>query len=425
MANAQRQADALARQLEESRAARGEQEKTKEARLAQLQGELNAAQQELEVFRQQLADRQLSADEVRAELQQSRELAETLARDLEAAQRSGQGKEARAAELERALGETQAHLQHLASQLAERKEEEARQAAALEAAREKLEVFRRHGEESEQRARRLEEKAQQAAERQAEAERLLHESLGREAGLQQARQKMQESEAEGNRRAAELARENQELREKNRRLGTELESTQQETTRLQSDLQTLQQEYEEWKAHTVTGSEQFWFPRQRTFLYHFGVVRVGGADDATEYFDVIFPAGTELPPPGELLRLEREPYHPKHNIGHLRYLLCSHLAHNMPAGETFLLAEVFFPYDTALRVTAELSPELVVLSDAWRHTLVQEIYYCNHEGTVACELVRLEDGRAFKRYFTFFTLSNEKETGEVVKKHPGEGPILE
>ena len=85
------------------------------------------------------------------------------------------------------------------------------------------------------------------------------------------------------------------------------------------------------------------------FTQNFGVWREadGGANVT---FDVIFPRGVNLPRRGEEpLRVVRG-YHPAHNIGHFRYLECSH---SMPSASRKAKIsnwdEIRVAYDPSLR----------------------------------------------------------------------------
>ena len=78
------------------------------------------------------------------------------------------------------------------------------------------------------------------------------------------------------------------------------------------------------------------------FTRHFGVWRE--ADEGrTVIFDPLFSKGTPLPAPGEPPLVQSRQYTPAHNIGHFRYLECSHLTEEgrppetSPSGTTFAL----------------------------------------------------------------------------------------
>ena len=97
-------------------------------------------------------------------------------------------------------------------------------------------------------------------------------------------------------------------------------------------------------------------------------------------FDLIFPRGAHLPAPGEPeLRSERV-YQPAHNIGHFRYLECSHLdEHGQPVGEIVNWDQIRFPFDPQLQSYPDLSAQPI--APLHRHDLqVREEYTCDASG---------------------------------------------
>ena len=125
---------------------------------------------------------------------------------------------------------------------------------------------------------------------------------------------------------------------------------------------------------------------------HFGVIRL--AEFGTrEFFDPVFPAGTRLPSQDEPPVTAEVRYVPKHNIGHLRYLECSAVDETgMPSAGVRPWAEILFPYEPGVPVTAPLSPARIT----WREDLVEpiaETYTCDSDGIVAVRVSRA-DGQA-------------------------------
>jgi molecular chaperone DnaK (HSP70) len=135
------------------------------------------------------------------------------------------------------------------------------------------------------------------------------------------------------------------------------------------------------------GSDEDRVLRDR-FTQNFGVWREtdGGANVV---FDVIFPRGVQLPRRGEEpLRMVRS-YHPAHNIGHFRYLECSHLDGNhQPQGEISNWDEVRVAYDPGLRDSTDLSAERVQRGYPRGDVLIEEEYTCDANGSVK---VRISD----------------------------------
>jgi len=119
------------------------------------------------------------------------------------------------------------------------------------------------------------------------------------------------------------------------------------------------------------------------FARHFGLMRPW-AHGQTEAFDAIFPAGTPLPRKGEppIVRVAR--YHPRHNIGHLRYLECTSIGPGgLPSAGIRPWSDILFPYDPSLALPDD---EQVVETDAFSHGAVQEVYQCNSDGVITVEL---------------------------------------
>jgi molecular chaperone DnaK (HSP70) len=99
----------------------------------------------------------------------------------------------------------------------------------------------------------------------------------------------------------------------------------------------------------IQADEQAGYVLRERFTRYFGVWREtnGGS---TIVFDPLFTKGTALPTPGEKPIEIRRDYWPAHNIGHFRYLECSHLGEDgQPAGDVTVWDEIRFPFDPALQ----------------------------------------------------------------------------
>jgi molecular chaperone DnaK (HSP70) len=127
------------------------------------------------------------------------------------------------------------------------------------------------------------------------------------------------------------------------------------------------------------------------FTQNFGVWREADSG-ANVVFDVIFPRGVKLPRRGEEpLRIVRT-YHPAHNIGHFRYLECSHLdADRQPQGEIHNWDDVRIAYDPLLRGQEDLGAQPVQRNAPRGDVLVEEEYTCDANGAVK---VRISDKRS-------------------------------
>jgi molecular chaperone DnaK (HSP70) len=98
----------------------------------------------------------------------------------------------------------------------------------------------------------------------------------------------------------------------------------------------------------IQSDEQAGYVLNERFTRYFGVWREtdGGR---TIIFDPLFSKGTVLPKPGERPLEIRRSYSPAHNIGHFRYLECTHLGEDgQPAGDVTVWDDVRFPFDPAL-----------------------------------------------------------------------------
>ncbi|MGA2982619.1 MAG: Hsp70 family protein [Terriglobia bacterium] len=128
------------------------------------------------------------------------------------------------------------------------------------------------------------------------------------------------------------------------------------------------------------------------FTRHFGVWRE--ADEGrTVVFDPLFSKGTQLPAPGEPPLLQSRQYMPVHNIGHFRYLECSHLTpEGRPAGDITVWDDIRFAFDPALRDNSDLSRVPVTHLDQVLQQEAEESYSCDAGGTVIVTIKNLSEG---------------------------------
>lgn len=121
---------------------------------------------------------------------------------------------------------------------------------------------------------------------------------------------------------------------------------------------------------------------QERFTRYFGVWREADAGQRI-IFDPLFPKGTPLPGAGEDPLCMRRSYTPVHNVGHFRYLECSHLAEDgQPAGDITLWDEILFPFDPALAGMADLTGHPVRVSPGAATQEIEEEYRCDGSGAV-------------------------------------------
>jgi hypothetical protein len=123
---------------------------------------------------------------------------------------------------------------------------------------------------------------------------------------------------------------------------------------------------------------------ERIFTRNFGVWREaeGGA---AAFFDTLFPKGCRIP--ADSVRR----YHPRHNIGHFRYLECDHIdTAARPAGDIAPWDDIVFPFEPHLRETVSITPVRNV--DAASAPLVEEVYRCDENGIVRVTIRNLTAG---------------------------------
>jgi len=125
------------------------------------------------------------------------------------------------------------------------------------------------------------------------------------------------------------------------------------------------------------------------FTRYFGVWREADSGNRIT-FDPLFPKGTPLPGPDEEPYVIRRRYHPVHNVGHFRYLECSHLTDDgQPAGDVTVWDEIRFPFDPAFEHSNGVP---VARSDAAPHQQIEEKYSSDSSGTVTVTITNLTAG---------------------------------
>ena len=134
------------------------------------------------------------------------------------------------------------------------------------------------------------------------------------------------------------------------------------------------------------------------FARHFGVIRL--ADHGTrEVFSPVFQAGLRLPSRGEDPISTGIRYHPRHNIGRLRYLECTAVdEHGKPEAGLRPWSEVLFPYDPTLPVNEPFSPDHIIPRNDLATDAV-ETYTCDSDGIIT---VRISRGDGQSRTFEVY-----------------------
>ncbi len=118
------------------------------------------------------------------------------------------------------------------------------------------------------------------------------------------------------------------------------------------------------------------------FTRYFGVWREAEAGRRV-VFDPLFEKGARLPSPGEPpLRVVRR-YRPVHNIGHFRYLECSHRnPDGEPGGDITVWDDILFPFDPALQSRPDLTSVPVGRCACAPQQEIEESYACDAAGAV-------------------------------------------
>lgn len=139
----------------------------------------------------------------------------------------------------------------------------------------------------------------------------------------------------------------------------------------------------------IQADEQAGYVLSEKFTRYFGVWREGDSGRVI-VFDPLFNKGTPLPGPGEQpLEICRH-YTPVHNVGHFRYLECSHLGEDgQPAGDVTVWDEIRFPFDPALR---DQDGAKVEHCEAARSQEIEEKYSSDASGTVTVSIANLTAG---------------------------------
>ncbi|HEY6293263.1 MAG TPA: hypothetical protein VI455_17060, partial [Terriglobia bacterium] len=127
------------------------------------------------------------------------------------------------------------------------------------------------------------------------------------------------------------------------------------------------------------------------FSRYFGVWREAEGGRGVS-FDPLFAKGTALPPPGDPPLEQSRRYGAVHNIGHYRYLECSHLTEDgRPAGDITVWDDIRFPFDAALQDEKNLS-DLPVSYLAGTAAEAEERYTCDAGGTLTVTVGNLSAG---------------------------------
>jgi molecular chaperone DnaK len=124
----------------------------------------------------------------------------------------------------------------------------------------------------------------------------------------------------------------------------------------------------------------------------FGVWREAECGAAV-IFDPLFQKGAPLPASGEPpLSISRR-YAPVHNIGHFRFLECTHrTTEGVPTGEVTFWDQIRFPFEPALEAEKDLSVRPVVYSPFASEQHIEEDYTCDAGGAITVRIANHSSG---------------------------------
>jgi hypothetical protein len=153
------------------------------------------------------------------------------------------------------------------------------------------------------------------------------------------------------------------------------------------------------------------------FTRYFGVWREW--DDGRRIaFDPLFTKETPLPGPRETPLAISRHYVPVHDVGHFRYLECSHLSEQgQPTGDITLWDEIRFPFDPELRECADLQAVAVRRSQHAAGQQIEEAYSCDAGGSLAVTITNHSGG--YERRFTLGRWGMSGQTIQPAKQTRG------
>lgn len=138
---------------------------------------------------------------------------------------------------------------------------------------------------------------------------------------------------------------------------------------------------------------------------HFGVLRT--REDGSEYVDVIFDKGMELPKRGRANIVSKPPYDPRHNIGRLRFLECDgvNFETGRPEGEAIYWNEILFPYDKTVEIddvaARDVKNAVIRHTDELAGERILEEYFLDEYGIVTARISRTVQDGFSNRYNLF------------------------
>ncbi|MGA8028329.1 MAG: Hsp70 family protein [Bryobacteraceae bacterium] len=128
-------------------------------------------------------------------------------------------------------------------------------------------------------------------------------------------------------------------------------------------------------------------------------------------FDALFEKGISLPSPGDPPLTITRTYSPVHNIGHFRFLECSHRAANgAPTGEITLWDEIRFPFDPSLETTSVPVTRSFVAAEQ----IIEELYKCDSSGSISATITN--KSAEYSRTYRLGRWSHKTKTVKPLEK---------
>lgn len=151
------------------------------------------------------------------------------------------------------------------------------------------------------------------------------------------------------------------------------------------------------------------------FSRFFGVWRES-EDGSRMVFDTIFSSQTALPRSDQPQLTAMRRYRPIHNIGHFRFLECSHLKDQQePNGDIVSWDEVFFPFDRHLMAEPQLERIPVERCPEVKAFWIEEIYQCDAQGIIQVTISNQTTG--YSRTFQIRQSGDRRAGTAVSRKH--------
>lgn len=128
------------------------------------------------------------------------------------------------------------------------------------------------------------------------------------------------------------------------------------------------------------------------FTRYFGVWREAEGGRSVS-FDPLFVKGTSLPSPGDPPLERTRRYSAVHNVGHYRYLECSHLTEEgRPAGDLTVWDDIRFSFDPSLQDHKDLAGVEVARLEGGAEIEAEEGYRCDAGGSLTVTISNLTGG---------------------------------